>query len=74
MAQEKLVKKTKMIDTSVCKGKQEVVITLDELHRAYRMGYENGLNKDPTESAPVEVTVYNYEVDDAVSNTSGKLL
>lgn len=74
MAQEKLVKKTKMIDTSVCKGKQEVVITLDELHRAYRMGYENGLNKDPTESAPVEVTVYSYEVDDAESNPSGELL
>ena len=65
MAQEKLVKKTKMIDSSVCKGKLEVVITLDELHRAYRMGYENGVNKDPTESAPAEVTVYNYEVDDA---------
>lgn len=74
MAQEKLVEKTKMIDTSVCEGKQEVVVTLDELHRAYRMGYENGLNKDPTESAPVEVTVYNYEVDDAVSNPSGELL
>lgn len=65
MAQEKLTKKTKMIDASVCNGKQEVIITLDELHRAYRMGYENGLNKDPTESAPVEVTVYSYEVDDA---------
>lgn len=74
MAQEKLVKKTKMIDTSVCKGKQEVVITLDELHRAYRMGYENGLNKDPTESAPVYVSVYNYEVDDAISKSARKLL
>lgn len=74
MTQEKLAKKTKMIDTSVCKGKQEVVITLDELHRAYRMGYENGLNKDPTESAPVDVTVYNYEVDDAASKPVGKLL
>lgn len=62
MAQEKLVKKTKMVDASICNGKQEVVITLSELHRAYRMGYENGLNKDPTESAPVEVTTYNYEV------------
>ena len=74
MAQEKLVKKTKLIDTSVCKGKQEVVITLDELHRAYRMGYENGLNKDTTESAPVDVTVYNYEVDDVVSKSTRKLL
>ena len=74
MAQEKLVKKTKMIDTSVCKGKQEVVITLDELHRAYRMGYENGLNKDPTESAPVDVTVYNYGVEDAASKSIGELL
>lgn len=74
MAQEKLVKKTKMIDTSVCKGKQEVVITLDELHRAYRMGYENGLNKDPTESAPVDVTVYSYEVEDAASEPFRKLL
>lgn len=74
MAQEKLVKKTKMIDTSVCKGKQEVAITLDELHRAYRMGYENGLNKDPTESAPVDVTVYNYEVEDAASKSIGELL
>lgn len=64
MAQEKLVYNTKYIDASTCKGKQEVVITLDELHRAYRMGYENGLNKDPFESAPVDATVYNYEVVD----------
>lgn len=74
MAQEKLVKNTKMIDASICRGEQEVVITLDELHRAYRMGYENGLNKDPTESAPVDVTVYNYEVDDAASKPIRKLL
>lgn len=64
MAQEKLVANTKLVDASVCSGKLEVAITLDELHRAYRMGYENGLNKDPTESAPVSVTAYNYEVVD----------
>lgn len=64
MAQEKLVSNTKYIDASTCKGKQEVVITLDELHKAYLMGYENGLDKDPFESAPVYATMYNYEVVD----------
>lgn len=55
---ERLEKVSYMIDASICSGSKEVIITLDELRRAYNFGYSNGIDRKPEDSAPVEVAGY----------------
>ena len=61
---EKLVRVDELVDASTCRGKLEVVVTLDELHRAYTFGYNNGVSGEFDESAPVTVSKFKYEVPD----------